>query len=236
MKKSIIAILIALAIVAGIVVFGQIFNLDTVSVRFENFSSVSEEEIISKSGVSAGQNIFVLSDKTIKTNVEAAYPDHSVAVTDVEKIFPNKLVLTVRIRKPVFMFEAVDDERVVPTDMDFQLNKLKDANSVDFNALIRVNGLKVDGSFDLEPFKNLRRASKAFIANGFTEASFLSFFSAVDYASDKISFILRDFDDSRIVVSLENASDDAMLIEVGRLMDKFYSIPESERTGISVTL
>lgn len=236
MKKSIFAILIALAIVAGIVVFGQIFNLDSVSVRFENFSTVSEEEIISKSGVSAGQNIFVLSDKTIKTNVESAYPDHSVAVTDVEKIFPNKLVLRVRIRKPVFVFEAVDDERVVPTDMDFQLNRLKDANTVDSDALIRVNGLKVDGSFDLEPFKNLRRASKAFIANGFTEASFLSFFSAIDYASDKISFTLRNFQGSEIVVSIVNASDDAMLLEVGRLLEKFYSIPEAERTGIIVSL
>lgn len=236
MKKRIATILIALAIVAGIVVFGQIFNLDSVSVRFENFSTISEEEIISKSGISAGQNIFVLSDKTIKTNVESAYPDRSVAVTDVEKIFPNKLVMTVRIRKPVFVFEVVDDDRVVPTDVDFQLNRLKDANTVDSDALIRVNGLKVAGTFDLEPFKSLRRASKAFIANGFTEASFVSFFSAAEYASDKISFTLRNFKDSEIVVSIENSTDDTMLLEVEMLLEKFYSIPEDERLGITVSL
>lgn len=236
MKKRIATILIALAIVAGIVVFGQIFNLESVFVRFENFSTISEEEIISKSGVSAGHNIFVLSDKTIKTNVETAYPDRSVAVTDVEKIFPNKLVMTVRIRQPVFVFEVVNDDRVVPTDVDFQLNRLKDANDVDSDALIRVNGLKVAGTFDLEPFRSLRRASKAFIANGFTEVSFVSFFSAADYASDKISFTLRNFKDSKIVVSIENSSDDAMLVEVGALLEKLYSIPEAQRLGITVSL
>lgn len=236
MKKRIATILIALAIVVAIVVFGQIFNLDSVSVRFENFSTISEEEIISKSGVSEGQNIFVLSDKTIKTNVESAYSDRSVAVTDVEKIFPNKLVLTVRIRKPVFLFEVIDDDRVVPTDVDFQLNRKQDANSVDSDALIKVKGLKVDATFDLEPFKSLRRASKAFIANGFTEASLVSFFSEAEYASDKISFTLRNFGDSKIVVSIEDSSDDAILREVGLLLEKFYSIPEGERLGITVSL
>lgn len=236
MKKGIVAILIALAIVVSIVVFGQIFNLNSVSVRFENYSAVSEEEIISKSGVDIGQNIFVLSDKNIKTNVENAYPDRSVAVTDVEKIFPNKIVITVKIRKPVFSIGVASGEGVIPTDLDFQLNKIKDANSVDTDALIVINDLKVNGTFDIEPFKVIRRASKAFLANGFNESSFVSFFKAIDYSTDKLSFVLRDFDGAKLVVSTTDSSDDAILLQVGRLMEKFYQIPEAERAGIILSL
>lgn len=236
MKKSIIAILIALVIVAGIVVFGQIFNLDSVSVRFENYSPISEEEIISKSGLSEGQNIFILSDKNIKNNVESAYPDRSVAITDVETVFPNKIILTVRIRKPVFLFQTVGGEKVVPTDVDFQLNKMKDANSVDFASVIPVSGLKVDGTFDSEPFKVLRRAAKAFLAHGFTETSLVSFFSEIQYSTDKISFVLRNFGGARMEVSTADPSDDAILLEVSRLLQKFYEIPEANRAGAVVSL
>lgn len=236
MKKGIVAILIALAIVVSIVVFGQIFNLDSVSVRFENYSEISEEEIVSKSGVSKGQNIFVLSDKNIKNNVENAYPDRSVAVTDVEKIFPNKIVITVKIRKPVFAVGVASGDEIIPTDLDFQLSKKRDANSVDTDDLITITDLKVDGTFDIEPFKIIRRASKAFLANGFTESSFTSFFKAIEYSTDKLSFVLRDFGGAKLVVSTTDSSDDAVLLEVGKLLEKFYQIPETERAGVILSL
>ena len=107
MKKAIIAIAIGLVLIAGIITFGQLFAVSYVSVEFvNNVICASEQEILEQANINTGTNIFVLDEDKIAKNIEKNYADSDIKVNNVIREFPNKVIIKVSERFPIYKINA----------------------------------------------------------------------------------------------------------------------------------
>lgn len=83
------------------------------------------EKIISDSGINLKSSVFTLSKAKASTNIELLNPN--IKVTKVEIKFPNKVVINVRRRLPVFMIKDGDNYAV----LDRELKIIEITDSID---------------------------------------------------------------------------------------------------------
>lgn len=96
-------------IIGGIcfLVLSPMFNIKEIVV--EDNEVISEEKIISLSGVTVDENIFRISKSSIRKNVENEPYIESV---NVKRVFPNRLEIIVEERVPRFLVEYTDGKYI----------------------------------------------------------------------------------------------------------------------------
>lgn len=231
MKTKVAVVLVALLLILVIVLFCQIFNVRNVEIIAEGSLPQSEEELLRKSGIELNTSIFSLSKEEIRERVENAYPERSVAVERIEKVFPNTVRLYVRQRKPIVAVALSDQTGVVPTDRDFQLTEIKDFNDIDYGSIIAVTGTSVVNSFDTNELIFLRRVVYAFFRSGFTETSLVSFLKEFRFDDDGIHAVLRTERNAEFLLPKGNASYESVVRTVSETYQNYLATPEKERGG-----
>ena len=85
------------------VLFSPMFNLEEIIV--ENNDIISEDEIISLSKLETSKNIYSMSKKKIRENIES---DPYVESVKISRVWPNKIKITIKERTPSLIAEMAD--------------------------------------------------------------------------------------------------------------------------------
>ena len=173
MKRNPLPILIAVVIIAVISTMGAILRVKEISVEISG-ENVIVEDIVNFSRIKEGGSILSLNEIDAINRIESAYSDNSVKVEGIERVFPNKVVIYVKERTPIFAVKRKNTDKYVLTDIDFQMSR-KVENNVDITSYIVVKGVEVDVSFDNDNFK---------ILNGV--------FSALDDRTDNVKGLVSE--------------------------------------------
>ncbi|MDD4316172.1 MAG: FtsQ-type POTRA domain-containing protein, partial [Clostridia bacterium] len=158
MKNKYITITVGILIVIAIVVFGNVFLIKSIDVVFERKPlNVNEANIVEASKIAIGSNIFSLDEKSAAAGIADFYPNNTVYVQSIERVFPNKVIIYVKERTPVLSV-AYDDggEECIPTDIDFQMTRKALIADIDFDKIIIVSGVSVLNTFNTSEFLRLK--------------------------------------------------------------------------------
>ncbi len=209
MKKKYVIIALSLIVIALIIAFGQVFTVRSIDVVFENKSGLSNEgDILSASGISDNKNIFNVKESDIKKNVSSHFDDNSIVVTNVVREFPNKIVIHVKERMPIFLikvYSAEGEDRYVATDKDFQRGKIQKKEDIDIR-LVEVVGYEVYDSFNVIECIALRNMVKGFISQGIQEEAIPYFLDTVRIENEQLCITL--FDGAEMYVGFDHVQDD----------------------------
>ncbi|MFW5780202.1 MAG: cell division protein FtsQ/DivIB [Bacillota bacterium] len=196
MKKKYIAFVTGLLLIAIIVVFGNLFLIKSVDVVFINKPEFADEDnIINASEISINTNIFNINDENIKDNINSYYDNNSLAVLDIERVFPNKVVIHVKERKPVLIvpYAEEDGDECVPTDINFQMVKKQNKSDIDYDS-IQIKGLAVQNTFNNFSFRQINSIMTAFTDMNFTDDMLVAFIKEIVVNDDYIRIVLRHGD------------------------------------------
>ncbi len=193
MKKKIVIIAISLVIVTALIICGNIFAVDSVEVVFDNKTDITNEyDILKAAEISKSTIIFNIKENSIKSKVSKEYKDNSIVVTNVERVFPNKVKIFVKERVLIYklnVFSQTDDDLYVPTDKDFQRGALID-NIDDYN-LITVKNFVIKDTFNLEECYELREFADVFISLGISEEALPYFVESIEFSEKTLKIDLR---------------------------------------------
>lgn len=165
MKKKYIAIIIAVVILVAIFTFGQVFTVKTVDVVFENDTAVATDaQIVNLAGVEHDKNIFSFKEDDVIELINEKY--NNALKVSIERIFPNKVIIKIKERIPMFVLEVnnANYSGFIATDKDFQRTDKIDTESMD--NLILIRGYTVKSSFDTEQCRNIRILANTLIDAG----------------------------------------------------------------------
>lgn len=196
MKKKYIIISICVVIIALIAVCGQVFTVRNIGVVFYNKTGLADEaDILAASGLDSRNNIFNVKESEIKRKISAAFPDNSIVVTNVERRFPDEVVIYVKERTPVFKIEvnsSSEEKSFVATDKDFQRGKIQKEDELASLKLITVTGYVVNDSFDVKECVALRNIAKALTDKNMSEEALPYFIESVDVSGDELTIKLAE--------------------------------------------
>ncbi len=133
MRKKYVAIIISVVLVIIILVFSNIFLIKTVEVIFDKSPQITnEDEILTLANIKLNSNIFNLNEKEVIDSIANHFTDNTVAVTDIQRSFPNKVKLHIKERMPIMVvsYSAEDSQECIQTDIDFQLTQRTDKTNV----------------------------------------------------------------------------------------------------------
>ena len=231
MKKKYILIIASLLVIALIVACGQIFTVRHVSIVFLNKTALADEAgILEASGLNKQKNIFNLKETEIKEKVSAFFDDNSIVVTDIERIFPNEVVVYVKERIPVFclkVYSAEGKQLYVPTDKDFQRGKIYEAQELSQNnyLLINVTGFEVYETFDVKECIYLRTMANALIDKNIEEEALPQLIETVSIDDDALTLTLRETK-AKWVISQSNVKED-----IYSTYDEYVALSYPDRFG-----
>lgn len=231
MKKKYILIIASILVIALIVACGQIFTVRHVSVVFLNKTGLADESgILEASGLNKQKNIFNIKENEIKEKVAASFDDNSIVVTDIERVFPNEVVVYVKERIPVFclkVYSAEGKELYVPTDKDFQRGKIYSAEEITEKnyLLIDITGFEVYETFDVKECIYLRTLANALIDKGLEEEALPHLIESVAFGEDVLTLTLRGTA-AKWIVSQENVQG-----EVSSAYERYVALSDEERYG-----
>lgn len=194
MKKKIIIIAISLIIVTALIVCGNVFAVDRVEVVFDNKTDItSEYDILKTAGISQSTIIFNIKESDIKSKISKQYKDNSIVVTNVERVFPNKVKIYVRERVLIYklnVYSQTGENEYVPTDKDFQRGVMN--QNVDDLLLINVKNFVVKDTFNLEECYQLREFAQTLIDLGISEDALPYFVESIEFADSFLEVKLRN--------------------------------------------
>lgn len=192
MKKRIFAAVAGILIISFITAFGYVFAVSEVIEVYENGidkPKLQSGSIAKMANIMPGDNILSIDETDAIKNVSDNFPDNSIDIMDIERIFPNKVIITIKQRLPVVAITAESGGYAL-ADIDFQLNKkVTEAN---FESLIFAEGLTVTNTFNTPEIKRLRDALLAVKAAGFTDEGLTAFVESIRLGqANKVEFLLR---------------------------------------------
>lgn len=193
MKRRLTAVIVGIFILAAIITFGKVFSVRTIEeVYAVSPTLVSEGEILDKSGIELGDNILNINETAVKAAISKLYPDNSVAVTDIERVFPNKVIIYVQERTPIMAIQSASEVGSYGiADIDFQLNRLVPAEETDLSKLMLVNGITVDKSYNYTSFRAIREVLSGFTAY-VPDYVLPEIIESLDYTTDVITVNMRN--------------------------------------------
>ena len=135
-----------LAVVVLIVVFVllnmTVFTVSTVSVQDEVFSDyIDKTAIIDSAGIKLDSNIFIMSETNAKNNIETAFP--YLSVNNIERRFPNKVVIHVGMRETAMSFAIEHTGRFALVDTDLKVLSIVDSSSAEYRAATHIESVTV---------------------------------------------------------------------------------------------
>jgi hypothetical protein len=205
MKKAKYAgIISGLCLVAIILAFGQVFSIAKIDVFYEKAPlQAKTDQIIEASGIKPRANIFTVDEKAAAKKVEAYYSDGSVDVTDIERIFPNKVLIYVKELVPVFAIPVKGDPAcIVVTDENFIRNQIYSADFNEYDNIIKVSGFTVENTFNTSNIIKLKEIRKAFGELGIREEALVAFIEEIVYEDNLARIYLRNYDRACLVVNI----------------------------------
>lgn len=228
MKNKYLAIFLATLLLAGIIVFGNIFLIKSIDVVFEKNPTFSNQEaVVNASKIAMNTNIFTLDESKATENIVSHFPNNTIAVLDIERKFPNKVIIYIKERKPLLIvsYNVENGEECIPTDMNFQMTDRKAKNEIDFDA-IKVSGVAVTNTFNLAPFKAMNEIIKTFGELNFSEEGIVTFIKEIKISTSKIEIILRNGDSSFELCTENEAS---LNEQTKQAYEEFLALPYYER-------
>ncbi|MDR0696595.1 MAG: FtsQ-type POTRA domain-containing protein [Christensenellaceae bacterium] len=163
MKTKVVAtvgiILISLILVS--IIFVNVTNVDLIELRFESSPiNFDEAEILAVSNLRAGMSIFSIDETELTKKIEDNFPARNVNVKNIERVWPNKVVLYLKERIRTCIVNIKDSEEYAVIDMDFQMKPLI-VDALD-NQYIFLTGITVDNTFNIPQFAAIRQILIAF--------------------------------------------------------------------------
>ncbi len=227
MKKKYVVIAVSVLIIALIVAFGQIFTVRDISVVFHNKTGLTDEaDILKVAGITYKKNIFNVKEGEIKQKIASNFTDRSIVVTNVVREFPDKVVIYVKERVPIFRMQTYSSEGTayVATDKDFQRNAVQKEgeNSV---KLIEVTGYEVRETFDVKECIALREVAYALIGEGMSEEALPYFIEKINFSGDALEITLAE---TKAVLRVKMTTATA---DTAKLYKKYIATPAAERYG-----
>ena len=149
MNKRLLGIFIAVAVaVVVIVVCCVMFLTGSVEVRTTDNLTLDDETvngIIAQSGISKGESVFSIDENSSVSAVEKAYPLYKVV--NIERKFPNKVVIYVALRTPLMAiaFETEEGDEELFAVVDNELKILYTATRAEIYALTYVDNFTIAG-------------------------------------------------------------------------------------------
>lgn len=232
MKKKYVLIALSVIVIGLIVACGQMFTVRHVSVVFDNKTGLADENgVLKATGLNGRNNIFNIKESDLKKNIALAYPDNSIEVTNIERKFPNKIVIRVKERIPIFKIKVYstvggNTDMYVPTDKDFQRGALQNAESIKDLMLIEVSNFGVYETFDVQECKDMHTLVKALLDMSFEEEALPYFIQIIDFSEGYINVMLRETN-AIISISPENIVDDTRV-----LFKRYLSLNPAGRYGV----
>ncbi len=201
MKKRWISVIIGCAIIALIAIAGNVCRVRTVEVRFDGpQTDVTAEEIFSASGIDMRRSILGINENTVKENVNKAFADHSVYVRNIERKFPNKVILYVEERIPICAVKLSDPARFGYedgdgygiTDMDFQMDAVGSRAEAEESELIYLEGVTVSDTYNTSAFEYVHKIFSAFESLGFDADAQKKLIAVITVGSNTATVKFRD--------------------------------------------
>ena len=151
MNKRLLGIFIAVAVaVVVIVVCCVMFLTGSVEVRTTDNLTLDDETvsaIVSQSGIKKGDSVFSIDESASVSAIEKANP--MLKVVDIERKFPNKVVIYVAERTPLMAIALEDNEDGLFAVVDNELKILNVVASDAVAGLTAVNNFTVSGGEEI---------------------------------------------------------------------------------------
>lgn len=114
-NKRLLIILVVFSILVLFVVLGStVFTVSKIEVKWKTtsdyLSSLTDEEVLNDIDIETGQSVFLLNKQSYIDKLEQAVP--YIKVYAIETVFPNKLVVYVGERVPVYALKVSDSANV----------------------------------------------------------------------------------------------------------------------------
>lgn len=194
MKKRYLSVVIGLIIVAVITIFGNICKVNKVEVEFEKEPVfVDAVEIFENSKIKMGSSILSLNENVVKKNVMESYEENLIAVTDIVRVFPNKIIIYCVEHTPMVAVNVKGESGVYAiADGDFQLDKKVAKEEADLSSLILIEGVEVDDTYNTSTFQIINKVFKAFEEEGLDYKAQAKFISTLTFGVGSITIVTRD--------------------------------------------
>ncbi len=201
MKKRWISVIIGCVVVALIAIIGNVCRVRTVIVKFDNQPvNVTADEVFRASGIETRRSILGINEITVKECVNGAFGDNSVYVRNIERVFPNKVIVYVEERMPLCAVKLRDPEKFGYeegdgygiTDMDFQMNAVANNAEVAGRDLIYIDGVTVSDTYNTSAFAYIHAIFTAFEDVGLNASAQKKFIESINMTSAGAEIKLRD--------------------------------------------
>lgn len=192
MKKRIFAALAGVLIITLVTAFGVVFSVDEIVEVYDGDASatgIKSGDIAGIAEISIGDNILSINETEAKDKVSEYFSDNSIDIYDIERVFPNKVIIKIKHRLPIAAV-TVESGGYALADIDFQLNKIEE--EADFSKLVFIEGVTVKNTFNIPELKRVREGLIAAKSAGFSNEALASFIEKVNLTPEgKIVFTLR---------------------------------------------
>ena len=183
----VILAVIASAVVLA-VVLGTLFSIGGVDVNTTNDITLSAEQksnIIELSQIKKGKNIFSIDEGIAISNIELNQP--TLKVISIERKFPNKVVIYVTDRTPVFSC-ATGDGRYAILDRELKVMSFSNTRNTSLTELIGLEDVSFELGQVIEYRNNLLiKMIKGAESCSFINERFYTFFPKVEVLEDVIN-------------------------------------------------
>lgn len=119
MDKRVLTLIIIFAVIAlALILCATVFLLRHIEVGYARSGEeniLSKDKIIAASGLKINKNVLFIKEKQIIANIQAKYPQ--VKVTNVERVFPNKVIIYVTVRVPILAVKAGEKYALLDREM-----------------------------------------------------------------------------------------------------------------------
>ncbi len=233
MNKKIIAIIIGLLLVISIAAIGQLFNVKAVEVSYsgDKVIAADSQEIIALSEISIGQNIFTIDENVAEATIEEGF-GNVLKVSSIERVFPNKVVIHIELRDLLFAVNSTDGETYI-TDEEFQVNSIKkgDLTNFDYSSLVAINGIIVNGSFNIAELKLAKQIISGMHTLGFDNAGVKAFIKSLDFYENTVTISLRQYVGTTITLGTSSSETRDMISTLSARLDTLYTYSDADRQG-----
>lgn len=196
MNKRLLGIFIAVAVaVVVIVVCCVMFLTGSVEVRTTSELTLDDatvNSIVSASGISKGESIFAIDEDAAISAVEKAHP--TLKVVDVERKFPNKVVIYVAGRTPLMAvaFEPQEsgEQLYAVVDGDLKILQVVSASGIEGLTLVEnftvAGGEETAGSFITEKSDWLKGIVAGAEKVSFVSGRFTAFVKSIRFGQTRV--------------------------------------------------
>ncbi len=194
MKNRVISAIISLLILVLVIVAAKAFTVQTITVEFGYQSSYDNaEEIIEVSGIEDSTFIWAIDETAMINNIAEYFDDNSIYIYNIERVFPNKVIIYIEERTGIFVVESdLDANKVAITDCDFQLNTLIDIEEISMEDYITISGIAVENTYNTTAFKQIKEVADGIIENSNSTVNLIEIVEEINYSEEMITIFYID--------------------------------------------